>query len=297
MTPSQPLVITAALTGGAPRKGPAHPVTPEAVMADAIAAWRAGAAIVHLHARTADGGTTMAPAAYRSMVTAIRHGGCEAVIDLSAGDDGGKADHAARLAVIESGGELVTLACGPFNLGGRLYDNSPGFVDRMAQAIAATASKPILEVFDTGQMATLNRLLAEGALVPPVMVEFVMGVPGGMPVDLKLLPVLIERLPAGALWSISIQTHDPVAFRAIQRQVILHGGHVRTGLEDHVFDAKGGPVAGNAALVAEAVVVARSLGREIATADQARRLLGLPALPSVDVQPRHGSGANRDRGA
>ena len=110
MTRSQPLIITAALTGGGPRKGPAHPVTPGAVVADAATAWRAGAAIIHIHARTADGGTTMAPAAYRAMVEAIRADGCDALIDLSAGDDSGKADHAARLAVVKGGGDLVTLA-------------------------------------------------------------------------------------------------------------------------------------------------------------------------------------------
>ncbi|MBN8942987.1 MAG: 3-keto-5-aminohexanoate cleavage protein [Rhizobiales bacterium] len=275
MTPSHPLIITAALTGGGPRKGPAHPVTPEAVVADAIAAGRAGAAIVHIHARTADGATTMAPEAYRAMVEAIRTAGCDALIDLSAGDDGGKADHAARLAVADGDGDLVTLAGGPFNLGGRLYDNGPAFIDRMARAITATTAKPILEIFDTGQMATLHRLLAAGVLASPVLVEFVMGVPGGMPVDARLLPILAEGLPPDTLWSISVQTADPAAFRMVLKQAIRLGGHIRTGLEDHILDAEGGLADGNAALVAEAVALALDLGRTIATPNEARRLLGV----------------------
>ncbi|MGL4287262.1 MAG: 3-keto-5-aminohexanoate cleavage protein [Phreatobacter sp.] len=289
MTRSQPLIITAALTGGGPRKGPAHPVTPGAVVADAATAWRAGAAIIHIHARTADGGTTMAPAAYRAMVEAIRADGCDALIDLSAGDDSGKADHAARLAVVKGGGDLVTLAGGPFNLGRRLYDNGPEFIDRMARAIAASTAKPIFEIFDTGQMATLHRLLAEGVLVPPVMVEFVLGVPGGMPVDARLLPVLTERLPSNALWSISVQTTDPAAFRSVLQQAVRLGGHVRTGLEDHIFDAEGGLATGNAAMVAEAVAFAHDHGRTIATAAEARRLLGFAASTCLGTAPRHGA--------
>lgn len=294
LTLPPPLIVTAALTGGGPCKGPTHPVTPEAVVADAVAAWRAGAAIIHIHARTEDGDTTMAPAAYRGMARAIRATGCDALIDISAGDDGGKADHAARLAVVEGGGDLVTLAGGPFNLGNRLCDNGPGFIDRMARAIAATRAKPIFEIFDTGQMATLHRLLAEGVLVPPVMVEFVLGVPGGMPVDARLLPVLTERLPAGAVWSISVQTTDPAAFRAVLRQAVRLGGHVRTGLEDHIFEANRGLVAGNAALVAEAAGFAGEFGRTIATAGEARRLLGLTVPASADIDPRHRTAAGGD---
>ncbi|WP_163454478.1 3-keto-5-aminohexanoate cleavage protein, partial [Escherichia coli] len=86
---------------------------------------------------------------------------------------------------------------------------------RMARAITATTAKPILEIFDTGQMATLHRLLAAGVLAPPALVEFVLGVPGGMPVDARLLPILVEGLPVGALWSISVQTADPLAFRMV----------------------------------------------------------------------------------
>jgi 3-keto-5-aminohexanoate cleavage enzyme len=268
-----PLIVTAAVTGGGAAKSPVHPVTPEAVVSAAIDAWRAGAAVVHLHARTSDGGTTMAPSAYRAAIDAIRSGGCNALIDLSAGDDGGKADHPARLAVAGAGGDLVTLAAGPFNLGKRLYDNSPGFVDRMAQAITAAGARPVIEVFDTGQIATIHRMLMEGRIDRPLLVEFVMGVPGAMPADARLLPVLLDHLPQGCLWAASIQTTDPKALRQIMEQVIVLGGHVRTGLEDHPFDISGNVAVSNAAMVREAIALSLALGRPVATTRQARGLL------------------------
>jgi uncharacterized protein (DUF849 family) len=116
------LIIVAAVTGGGPPKArtPHQPVTPGEIVAEALAAWRAGAAMLHLHARTEHGEATTDPAVYRHLCGAIRAAGCDAILNISAGDDGGRASHGQRLAVLDGGAEIVSLGSGSFNLAERL---------------------------------------------------------------------------------------------------------------------------------------------------------------------------------
>ena len=101
----KPLIICAAVTGGAPAKSrtPYHPVTPQAVADEMLACWRAGAAMIHIHARLEDGSTVMENGAYRAIIDKAIAQGCDAIINVSAGDDGGKADHAMRLSIAITG--------------------------------------------------------------------------------------------------------------------------------------------------------------------------------------------------
>ena len=130
----KPLIICAAVTGGAPprSKSPYHPVTPEEVANAAIECWRAGAAMVHIHARRDDGSTTSDVADYRRTVDLIKASGCDAIINISAGDNGGRASHSERLAAVEVDVEMVSLDAGSFNIGNRLYDNSPHYLREMS---------------------------------------------------------------------------------------------------------------------------------------------------------------------
>src|SRR5450432_1209499 len=95
----KPLIICAAVTGGAPAKAktPHHPTTPREVVDSAVACWRAGASVIHYHARLEDGSTTMDVDAYRDIADRIRATGCDAILNLSAGDNGGRANHEQRL--------------------------------------------------------------------------------------------------------------------------------------------------------------------------------------------------------
>ncbi len=270
----KPLILCAAVTGGGPAKSPAHPVTPEAVVASAVAAWRAGAAVLHLHARRPDGGTTMDPAVYADLVRAIRAEGCDALISLSAGDDGGRASHAQRLAVADAGGDLVSLALGSFNFSGRLYDNRPDYVTGMAERIRARGAIPEFEVFDTGHLHALDRLLAEGLAASPVWVDLVLGLRGCLPADPALLPHLVARLPPQAEWAVTIHGGDHERFLAVAMHAFVSGGHIRTGLEDHPYARPGEFAQSNAAMVAQWVETARLWGRPVATPEEARRMIG-----------------------
>jgi hypothetical protein len=151
------------------------------------------------------------------------------VLNLSAGDDGGRADHARRVALAAVGAEMVSLAAGSFNAGSRLYDNAPAFQGRQARAVAEAGAVPELEVFDTGQLNGLHALLAEGAVRRPPALCLVFGVPGGMPADPALLRWLAPRLPPDALWCVSAQGEDAEAADALLDAALALGGHVRTG--------------------------------------------------------------------
>ncbi len=274
----QPLIICAAVTGGVPAraKTPYHPVTPEAVTKSAVACWRAGAAIVHIHARHADETTSSDVAAYRDTVDRIRAAGCDAILSLSAGDDGGKSDHAQRLRVVEVGEELVSLDLGPINLGARLYDNRPSYLREIAKRMLERGIKPEIDVLDSGHLDSLALLIKDGLVKPPFHVQLVFGVPGGLPADVRMLPLLVSRLPAESEWSISCQTSDPATFLRFQMAAFVDGGHVRTGMEDYVYVRPGELAKSNEEMVAQWTETARIWGRPLASPAQARRMLGLP---------------------
>ena len=273
----QPLIICAAVTGGGPARArtPHQPVTPQAVADEAVACWRAGAAIVHIHARLADETTSSEIQAYRDLADRIRAAGCDAVLSLSAGDDGGKATHEQRLRVAEAGEELVSLDLGPINLGSRLYDNRPSYLRQMAKRMLELGVRPEIDVLDSGHLDMLALLIKEGLVKPPYHVQLVFGVPGGIPLDLRILPILVSRLPPESEWSISCQTADFETFVRFQMAALLEGGHVRTGMEDHVYVGPGELARSNAEMVEQWQKTAEIWRRKVATPAEARRMLGV----------------------
>lgn len=271
----KPLLICAAVTGGAKAKSEHHPVTPTEVVRSALDCWRAGAAMIHLHARREDGSTTTELAVYRALVDEIRAAGCDAILNLSAGDDGGRASHAQRFAVVEAGAEVVSLDAGPINIAGRIYDNSPAYLEQMTAAMRGKRVKAAIEIFDFGHLDGVRRMAHDQALIAPHFVEFVLGVPGGLPTDLRLMPLLVDALPPNTEWCVSCQTADPERYMQVMLWVFGHGGHVRTGMEDIVWLAPARPARSNTELVEQWVSTASAWGRAIASPEVAREMLGL----------------------
>lgn len=215
------------------------------------------------------------------MVAQIRAAGCDAILNLSAGDDGGRATHAQRLAVIEAGGEIVSFAPSSYNSGGRLYDNAPAFLADMVTRMRAAAVRPEIEILDLGFLDRLQGFIASGGLKPPYQVIFGFGLSGAMPPDPRLLPLLIERLPTDAVWSVACPTDDHAVFLRIAMAAFVNGGHLRTGMEDLVLLRPGELAQSNAQMVAQWVDTARMWGRPIATPAEARRMLGLAPTPAA----------------
>ena len=272
-----PLIVQCAVTGSIASDSAAAPNLPtstEAIVTEAMAACSAGAAVVHLHAREPDGTPTQNVERYRLLVDALRAEGCGAVLNLSCGSAGGRAVRDERLAPLALRPEMASLDCGTINFGERIFEGDLPFLRRMATAIADAGAIAELECFDTGFVGLALQLRDEGLLRDPLVVQFVLGVPGsGVPATVDMVEHLRRRLPPDALWSVCALGAAQLPLNAY---CILAGGHVRTGLKDNLFYRRG-ERATNAALVERVVRLAGELERPVATPDQARELLGLAA--------------------
>lgn len=272
-----PLVICAAITGGGPPKAntPHQPITPQAIADEALDCWRAGASIIHCHARLEDGTPTNHLDAYRDLLARIRDRGCEAIINFSAGDNGGRSSHEERLSVIASGADIVSLGGGSFNLGMRVYDNPPAWRKEMAARMAALGVTPEFELFDLGQIHGLQWLKEQGLMPPRPMVTLGVGIPGALPPDLDVLQATIRLLPPEAHWTLSCQLRDYAAMQRFMLVAFALGGHIRTGMEDHVHIRPGVLATSNAQFVEKWVGQATLWGRPVATVEQTRKMLSI----------------------
>ena len=274
---AEPVIIQCAVTGSQDpdaERRPNLPVTTDEIATEALAAWRAGAAVIHLHAREGDGTPTQDVERFRLLVSRLRDAGCEAIINLSTGTAGGRSVRDDRLAPLELRPELASFDCGTINFGERIFEGDVPFLRRMAEAFRRTGVRPELECFDTGHVGLALQLRDEGLLDDPLVFQFVLGVPGsGVPATIEQVEHLRRLLPPDAPWSVCAIGRAQLPLNAY---CILAGGHVRTGLEDNLWYRRG-ERATNAMLVERAVRIATELDRRVATPDQARAILGIPA--------------------
>jgi 3-keto-5-aminohexanoate cleavage enzyme len=275
MADPTPVVIQCAVTGSAapdPERHPNLPLTPDQIVAEALAAWRAGAAVLHLHAREEDGTPTQDVAAFRVLVDALRDAGCEAIVNLSCGTAGGRSVRDDRLQPLTLRPEMGSLDCGTINFGERIFEGDLPFLRRMASAFQREGVRPELECFDSGHIGLALQLRDEGLLDDPLIVQFVLGVPGtGVQATVAQVEHMRRLLPSDAHWSVCAIGARQLPLNAY---CLIEGGHVRTGLEDNLF-LRRGERATNAQLVERVVRLAGELERPVATQDQARELLGL----------------------
>ena len=273
----KPLIITAAVTGGGPPRArtPHLPCTPHEIADEALAAWRAGAAVLHLHARDQHGNATADPAAHRQLVDRIRSAGCDAVLNFSCGDGGGSFGHEQRLAILSTGCEMASFTSSSYNTGERLYDNRPEYLKAACERAKAHGVVPEIEVLDTGFPDRIRRMVAEGDVVAPLYCLLGFGIRGAMPAEPPLLPVLLKLLPQGCEWGVACSGEHAV-FVQLLTTALVQGGHVRTGMEDQPYLSPGRLARSNAELVAQWVSAADTWGRPVASPVQARELLGLP---------------------
>ena len=284
--------ITCAITGNltTPEQTPHLPITPEQITRSALEAAEAGAAIVHIHVRDpATGRPSMDLALYREVMESIRAANPALILNLTTGPGGRYVPTEGNPAVAAPGTTLTTperrtehivalrpdictLDLNTMNSGGQVVMNTPASVRRMAGLIRAAGVMPEIELFDSGDIALMNDLLADGTLAGPPLCSFVMGVKYGFQPSPDTVLYARALLPHSAIFTaigIGRQVFPAVA------QSYLSGGHVRVGLEDGVYLSRGVLAPSNAAMVAKARRMLDDLGATIASPAEAREMLGL----------------------
>ncbi len=268
-------LITVAPTGAETAKAdcPQLPTTLAELVETAVACEVAGASLIHIHVRDADHRPTLDAVLLRESVQAVREQ-TSLVIQLSTG--GSVHDPLEnRLAVLDAEPDSCSLTCGTTNFGDDVFLNPYPFMARLYQQAQEREIVPEFELFDLGHVAALRRLIDAYGLPygGKVHVDFVTGVPGGMPGTPAALLAGIQALPAEVTsWSATGigRSHLPIAAAAL-----ASGGHLRVGMEDNLMYAKGQPVQRNDELVSRAADLARLMQRPPLTTDEARALLAI----------------------
>lgn len=274
-------LITVAPTGAESAKQdvPALPVTLDELLLTAKECAALGAAVIHVHIRDDDARPTLDPARLRDTVAALGEQ-TDLVIQLSTG--GAVTDpEADRLAVLDAGPEMASCTMGTVNFGDDVFLNRWEFIVDLHTRMQERGIVPEYEIFDLGQLSTLERLLDRYGLPAGghVHLDLVMGVPGGMPGTAAALVAChqaMRNLPAGTTFSATGIGRGTIP---VLLASLATGGHLRVGMEDTITYAKGRPVESNMQLVARAVGFAQLAQRPPLDPAQVRELFGLPARP------------------
>ena len=284
-------IITVAVTGSltSRQQNPNLPHTPEEIAKSTVASWKAGAAVVHLHTRDPLTGACIHDVElFKESIRLIRSE-CDIIINTTTGV-GPNTPLEERIGIIPALSvdpafkpEMASLNCGSLNI---------GFLDRkkrefilndvqmnpwagmlhFADVMKQHGVTPELEIYDSAMVNNALVLRSLDALKDPLHFQFVLGILGGLQATAENLVFLKNSLSQGSTWSLcavglSIYSLGPVAIAA--------SGHVRVGFEDCVYIAPGVKADSNAQMVAKIAHISREMGREVATPQEARKILSL----------------------
>lgn len=285
------VIITCAVTGAADHThiNPAVPITPEQIANECLAAYRAGAAIVHIHVRDPETGKpSMEEALYREVVDRIRQENDEVIINLTTGpgariviNDYEEPTNLGKGTTLTSPGnrvihienirpDICSLDIGSFNFGPHIFVNTPDLVTEMAKKIAKTGVKPELEVFDLGGLRQAKALIKQDLVKKPYLFQICLGIPWAAEATPEIMMTMRNLLPEDSVWASFGISKDQLPMVA---QSVILGGHVRVGLEDNLYLSKGELAPGNASLVERAVNIINNMGYNVASPNEAREIL------------------------
>ena len=266
------------------------PVTPEQIAREALAARAAGAAVVHIHVRDPESGLpSMAFGLYEEVVQRIREAKSDVLINLTTGPgaryrpddadpmrasaDSTMASTERRVGhILKLRPEICSLDIATMNFPQYAFVNLPKQLEEMAVLIQDAGVKPELEVFDLGHAWLARDMVERGIIRQRPLFQLCMGVPWAAPGTPENMIAMRNTLPPGSQWAgFGISSN---AFPMVAQAAIL-GGHVRVGLEDNLYIAKGRLASGNAQLVERAVQIVEALGAKVATPAEARQILEL----------------------
>ncbi len=264
----QPLIITCAITGAETLKSqnPNLPITVKEQVQATIDAYNAGATVVHLHVRDDSGAPTQDSNRFQEVIDGIR-AKCPIVIQISTG--GAVGDSIAdRARPLDLKPEMASLNVGSINFGDDVFINKAADVELLATKMLQLKIKPEIEVYDLGMMEVAKRMMKSSLLASPTHFNFVLGTSHGLSGDMRNIGLLIDRLPSNATFTATgIGRYQlPVATYSL-----LSGGHVRVGLEDNIYFAKGQLATSNAQLVERVASLAHTLQRPIASIEATKK--------------------------
>jgi len=270
---SNPVVVTVAVTGADVfrENNPNIPYTTEEIADSSIEAAGAGATIVHLHVREDDGTPSGRPELFKDVIDRVR-AGSELLTMVSTGGSN-EMTIAERTTGLEAKPDISGVESGSMNFGDETFITPPpagrGIIERATEAEIALE----VEAFDVGHVVSAVRWLEQGILPPPLRINLVFGVPGGIDASPEALEAMLRPLPEDTFWTVTcIGRHHQ---RLLGLALLRGAPGIRTGLEDVAYISRGVHAPSNAALVEMAVGLSKTLGREVATQAQARELLRL----------------------
>jgi len=303
-------IITAAVTGAAtfPSQSPHIPITPKEIADEAVVAWKAGAAVVHIHARDPEDGRPSADVElYREIITDIK-ARCDVVIGITTGAGAGMTIEQRTATISLFKPELGSLNMGSINFsmhplldrikewkfdwekdyveGSRdyIFPNTFASLEQVTTIMKENHTKPELEIYDTSHLYNSAYLVQKGFLEFPLHMQFVLGVMGGTQAtvyDLVHLKNTADRLFGDQYtWSV-IGTGWPNEFR-LGAVALTMGGHIRVGLEDNLLIDRGELAKSNGQLVEKMRHICEELGSAVATPTEAREMIGLKGMEKVN---------------
>ena len=274
------LIIAAALSGAGTSKeaNPNVPYSAQEIAEQVVACAKAGASAVHIHVREDNGWPTMDTGKFTAAFEAVQ------AATQAAGVAVGIAPNDIRLAHLKKlHPEMCSFDAGTMNWNnGGVFVNAPDFLEELAATVVAEDIKPEIEIFDNGMIGNSLYYIQKYGIPTPCHFQFVLGVGGGADGTVRNLSFLREMLPAGSTWSVTGigKTHLPMLLAALA----MGANGIRVGLEDNLYYSRG-VKATNVQLVERAVEIAKLAGREIATADDARAILGIKRHALAEYRP------------
>ncbi len=301
-------IVTAAITGGVhtPAMSPHLPITPQQIVDESVRACEAGAAICHIHVRNPETGRPSPDVTLIEEVMAKIKNRCRAIVCISTGGGIGMTVEQRVRPVRIFKPELATLNAGSINFAtfhkldkyneykfdweraylemteDFIFPNTFKSIRQFLQVFDEQGTKPELEAYDAGMINNIAFMMSRGHVRKPLFLQFVLGILGGIsssPENLIFLIDYARRLIGEFEFSVCAAGRQQFPMCT---QSLLMGGNVRVGLEDNLYIAKGVLAKSNAEQVEKVVRIARELGIEPATPDEARRILNLKGMENVN---------------
>ncbi len=269
------VIITVAPTGAWPSKqdNPNIPLQPKEIAEEVYACWMAGAAVAHIHVRDDNNKSSMNFDKFVETVEYIRATDCDIILNLTTSGQLGLKDEERMKHLIALKPEMASYDCGSMNwMHNSVFENSPRFLEKLGLVMQENSIKPEIEIFDAGMVYNALYYLKKGVLKAPLHFQFVLGAPGGMAATVENLVFLKSLIPEGSTWgALGIgKGHLPIMFTTLAL-----GGHVRVGMEDNIYYARGVLAKSNVEFVERARRLILEADKDIATPDEARIILGL----------------------